>query len=65
MPLFQTYLELYPEGESTRHIRCVESLGFSYGHRRKDIIEPLSKTNLHRGLVHHLNGQLDIVEEAV
>ena len=39
MPLYQTYLELYPEGESARHIRCVESLGFSYGHRpRKDII---------------------------
>ena len=38
MPLYQTYLELYPEGESARHIRCVESLGFSYGHRCKDII---------------------------
>ena len=38
MPLFQTYLEFHPEGESARHIRRVESLGFSYGHRRKDII---------------------------
>ena len=31
MPLYQTYLELYPEGESIRHIRCTESLGFLYG----------------------------------
>ena len=38
MPLYQTYLEFHPEGESARHIRRVESLGFSYGHCRKDII---------------------------
>ena len=31
MPLYQTYLEPYPEGESIRHIRCTESLGFLYG----------------------------------
>ena len=31
MPLYQTYLELHPEGESIRHIRCTESLGFLYG----------------------------------
>lgn len=24
-------LELHPEGESIRHIRCTESLGFLYG----------------------------------
>ena len=28
-------------------------------------IEPLRKADLHRGLVHCLNGQLDIVEETV
>ena len=28
-------------------------------------IEPLGKADLHRGLVHRLNGQLDIVEETV
>ena len=38
MPLYQTYLELHPEGESIRHIRRTELLGFLYGRSSKDII---------------------------
>ena len=31
MVLMDKMLELHPEGESIRHIRCTESLGFLYG----------------------------------
>ena len=42
MPLYQTYLELHPEGESIRHIRRTEPLGFLYGRSSKDIIGTVS-----------------------
>ena len=54
MPLYQTYLELHPEGKSARYIGCVESLGFSYGHRRKDIIgDGINRTTESDCCAHH------------